>query len=1249
VKHFKDDDQANGTLAKVPKIEDEGKKDGERLTRVTGLFSPGKEPPVIKPKPKPKTRPRPVQVIRTDQTDAPNAETPGSVDPSPIKLSADSLMQFGEVVDLDAVVRYQQLLDNTPQKDRAALSQSKGLKDRRLPSHVASLVGDERPPQRQPVKRPLPQPRFVEEPDAGVTPTLTDEEKRQKLMAKVGISQGNPLAALGNILRKGPNRGSGRDSKSPRREHPVTKKSSFKGSKESLRDGAKDSPELTRRTSEPKSPKMFRFGIRRSSSRSKKGERDDSASDTSSVNSLILSVKEGPMEAESSGLTVSRSAVENEEKEDHLERRNVVDEAALSTSDTSKSGNRNSTYFKPPDVEPLSDLFASGELDALLKTNDRLENATPTESMETEEVEKVEKEDDIEEQTCGGNGLKRSNLRSSFRMYENRYRAETLERKKDKSPLSSSVSTAAEMPLDDPKAVQSPSSCEQKLPTSTPKVRENQGRASADDDTFRSVSPVGVKVAETKSQTTEDSHSEEKQRQEKENERRRRKLFDDELFQSDLSTRAQSRAKKASATAPSLDAYAQAHKSPPPVAVKVDRRKDEKKSDKDSPDLFVKSVEIGAQMSSKQTKREKSQTKREERMAKGELGELHATDSREITEKADQAPHSSFLDGVETDLPKIPNEEQNDSIRSVSSTHSKSAAPLVIEKTELEKESEKREADKEANMKRTDLEELNAEKATTEDDSLSPEGTLDAVDKQENVVKAANDESEIKTSPEKTQSESLNEKVANRIRKRREEREEQKSSRSTRSYDTRSKIESGKVSSARSMFDSSSPSASPRVLKTRAAAETSRPATERKVKGSIEGTHSASPSVVLDLQKRRDQRADRAKEKTTTRVQPSSKDGEEDMPDWRKRIYERRRKAAEASAKGSSVASQSKHSSASPQLGQRHGRVSARMDKSPQKDLSSDVTKSPSSRSTNRTARSTTKEKPETVRRNNDTTTKLEAAEETDSKTVNEATSSQGNEKLSLNPDLGVDAHSELISETATKISSPKPEITSQKPDIQIRKVEKSSSSEPLDEVSSIDTKPPVSAGEGEENKKNEEAEEDEVFPPDAKKGATSESTDLQSSQIPSNLPGKVLADSQSGAGPRRSSNSSEQEVGVPFRSRSISRSRSPTPTSITPGPLKLPTDPGVPEWKKKMLERKKNSTSSRKQEPTSKISEPVVPAWKKELLAKKSKSGEEAKLASRLRSSTVPTRPLSSTRSGRKKEEPEFMKEFKNKRKSTN
>jgi len=35
------------------------------------------------------------------------------------------------------------MLDNTPQKDRAALSQSKGLQNRRLPGHLVSKVPDD--------------------------------------------------------------------------------------------------------------------------------------------------------------------------------------------------------------------------------------------------------------------------------------------------------------------------------------------------------------------------------------------------------------------------------------------------------------------------------------------------------------------------------------------------------------------------------------------------------------------------------------------------------------------------------------------------------------------------------------------------------------------------------------------------------------------------------------------------------------------------------------------------------------------------------------------------------------------------------------------------------------------------------------------------------------------------------------------------------------------------------------------------
>ena len=990
-------------------------------------------------------------------------------------------------------------------------------------------------------------------------------------MAKVGIPQGNPLAALGNILRKGPNRGSGSDSKSPRREHPVTKKSSFKGSKESLRDGGKDTPESTRRTSDSKSPKMFRFGIRRSSSRSKKGEKDDSASDTSSVNSLIL-VKEGSMEAESSGLTVSRSAVEHGEKED---RQGANDEATLFTTDTSKSGNRSSTYFKPPDVEPLSDLFASGELDALLKTNDRIENATPTESRKTEEVKKTEKEEDMEEQTGGGSGLKRNNLRSSFRMYENRYRAETLERKKDKSPLSSSVSVAVENPTDDPEAVQSSSLREQQLPTSTPKVTEDQSRASvAADDTIWSVSSVSLRAVEIKSQTAKVSEKQENER--------KRKLFDDDLFQSDLPTRTQDKPKRTSGTAPSLDAYAK------------------KESDKD---LFADSVKISELVSSTQpteSTRENfpSVENKRESIAKEDLDTLHTTNSTsEITEKIDrspltrdvavekanQSPPTSFPESVETAFPKIPNEKQRNSV-------------YLIEKTELERETEEREAGKSVKNEKKNCEILHVENTTTEGDSLSPERTLDAVDKEKSVEKAANRVSEVKTSPEKTQldKESLNERATNRIRKRREEREEQRSSRVTRSYDSRSRIESGKVSSARSMFDSSGRSASLTAAKTR---ESSRLATERKVKAVTEGTRSASPSLVSDLQKRREVRANRAKEKSPTKVKAFTEDREEDMPDWRKRIYERRRKAAEASARGSSVASRSEQLNAAPRLGRHRDRVSTKIDKSPQKDLCCEVTNSLSpSTSRNRTATSTTKEQPEMVKANTE-------SEKTDSKGVMEATHTQEDEKLSLNPDPGVDAP-----ETAT-ISSTKPETTSPKPKIQIvsKGLEKSGSSEPLDDgMSSIDIKPPIST-ELQESEEKRGTEEKVVLAPDTKKETTPEIKDFPSSPDAScNLTSKVLADPHSSVGSRRNSNSSEQEVGVPFRSQTMSRSRSPTPTSLTPGPMKLSTDPGVPEWKKRMLERKKNSTSSRKPEPISKMSEPVVPAWKKELLAKKSKSGEE-------------------------------------------
>ena len=47
---------------------------------MVGLFGPGKEPPVVKPKPKPKpkTKPRPVRVIPAEHTDGADVVSPGA-------------------------------------------------------------------------------------------------------------------------------------------------------------------------------------------------------------------------------------------------------------------------------------------------------------------------------------------------------------------------------------------------------------------------------------------------------------------------------------------------------------------------------------------------------------------------------------------------------------------------------------------------------------------------------------------------------------------------------------------------------------------------------------------------------------------------------------------------------------------------------------------------------------------------------------------------------------------------------------------------------------------------------------------------------------------------------------------------------------------------------------------------------------------------------------------------------------------
>ena len=76
----------------------------------------------------------------------------------------------------------QQILDTTPQKDRAALSQSKGLQNRRLPSNVAGKVPEDYSERRRAntysenIKRTAKQPA-MEDTDS----PISEEERKQRV------------------------------------------------------------------------------------------------------------------------------------------------------------------------------------------------------------------------------------------------------------------------------------------------------------------------------------------------------------------------------------------------------------------------------------------------------------------------------------------------------------------------------------------------------------------------------------------------------------------------------------------------------------------------------------------------------------------------------------------------------------------------------------------------------------------------------------------------------------------------------------------------------------------------------------------------------------------------------------------------------------------------------------------------------------------------------------------------------------
>ena len=131
--------------------------------------------------------------------------------------------------------------------------------------------------------------------------------------------------------------------------------------------------------------------------------------------------------------------------------------------------------------------------------------------------------------------------------------------------------------------------------------------------------------------------------------------------------------------------------------------------------------------------------------------------------------------------------------------------------------------------------------------------------------------------------------------------------------------------------------------------------------------------------------------------------------------------------------------------------------------------------------------------------------------------------------------------------------------------------------------------------------------PSDEKQPKTSvdESEEQQNTTSPTHVkaPNSEASSNKSSVSSERDTNESSR----PYRSRgqTFSTSRSPTPPPT--GPLKLTDSGSVPEWKRKLMERKKSGSSPVHKTPPVKVEvKDDIPEWKKNLLAKKKNKDDD-------------------------------------------
>ena len=548
----------------------------------------------------------------------------------------------------------------------------------------------------------------------------------------------------------------------------------------------------------------------------------------------------------------------------------------------------------------------------------------------------------------------------------------------------------------------------------------------------------------------------------------------------------------------------------------------------------------------------------------------------------------------------------------------------LVEKTKLEKESEER-----AKEKRLSKEEKSELFAELKDESEAAP--------------------EVKVTSPPTSPPPSNEEKIKEEEKAKEETIEEKPAAKSEGSGSRPSSSRGRVSprTARSKFETDTKPSSRRGAasdgaKSSSVGKTRTPSGRDAKKGADEG---GKPAWMVEIQKRRESKKDEKAGSSTpaSRKEASSAAGKDtkEMPEWQKRALERKKKAEAEKASARSARLEK-----SPRLGRKSDTGTSSPTagtKSPSSGRrSAEMKKSDSTETGTRSPRRRYGRNAEDKAKSDETSSRVKSAR-ADSKDKEEKASSEEKPKLTKKPSIEVTVkktsgkveegttEKEKEEETRKSVSSEpdekeKEEEKTQESTKESKPVETeekqqgddefTDSGKPEEEEEKAVEKKESSTVEQTDSPKHTieivslvDSEKDVVSSTEsAKKSVSEEDKDSEASKKSSRTTSPLPDKSPSRSSSRQSNASSSDTETRAFRSHTMSSPRSPTPTgsgSSYSGLPKTSADDSIPEWKKKLLEKKKSgpTTPTRTKAATK---EPEIPAWKKELMAKRANKPED-------------------------------------------